>query len=104
MAVTLKALASGQLADAKGTIYTTPGSTQAAARVSLVNTGAGARTCNLYVNAAGTSRRIAPVGLSLGVGEKYISDVVTLEAGDLIEGDASVAAEVDFVINGFEVA
>jgi len=102
MAVTLKALANGQLAAAKGALYTVPASTQTAARVTLVNTGAAARTCNLYVNPTGTSRRIAPVSLSIGVGEKYESGLVTLEAGDLIEGDASVAAEVDFTVNGFE--
>src|SRR5688572_23694334 len=104
MAVTIKALADGQLADSKGTIYTTPALTQTAAKVTLVNTGAGARTCNVYVKPGATSRRVAPVGLSLGVGESWTSPLLTLSAGDLIEGDASVTAEVDFTVNGFEVA
>lgn len=104
MAVNIKALADGQLAGAKGTLYTTPSATQTAARVVLVNTGAGARTANVYVKPGATSRRISPVGLSLGVGEQWVSPLLTLEAGDLIEGDASVAAEVDYSIHGFEVA
>ena len=104
MAVALKALANGQLAVAKGTLYTVPGATTAAAKVVLVNTDAAARTVNIYVNPGGTSRRISPKDLSLGAGEQWVSEVVTLEAADLIEGDASAATVVDYSIHGFEVA
>jgi len=104
MAVTIKALADGQLAAAKGTIYTTPASTQTAAKVILTNTDSAARTTNLYVNRTGVSRRISPKDMSLGIGETYESKIVTLEAADIIEGDASAATVVDFTVNGFEVA
>lgn len=102
MSVAIKALADGQLANSKGTIYTTPASTQAVVKnIILVNTGASANTVNLYVKPGATSRRIIPKDLSLATGAQFVmSDEITLEAADLIEGDASTAAEVDFVING----
>jgi len=104
MAVTLKDLGTGQLAASKGTLYTVPGATKAAAKVTLVNTDGSTRTVNLYVNKSGTSRWICPKGLSLGAGEEFTSKVQTLEAGDLIEGDASAATVVDYTVNGFEVS
>lgn len=106
MALSIKALASGQLAVSKGTIYTVPGSTQTVVKsITMTNTDASTRTLNLYVNTAGTSRRITPKDLSLIAGAQFILDhVITLEAADLIEGDASVASVVDFVISGAENA
>lgn len=104
MAVTLKQLGDGQLAAAKGTLYTVPALTTAAARVILVNTGASARACNIYVKPGATSRRVSPKDLNIGVGEQWVSPLLTLEAGDLIEGDAAAANEVDYSIHGFEVA
>ena len=102
MAVAIKALADGQLANSKGTIYTTPASTQTVVKnIILVNTGAGANTVNLYVKPGATSRRIIPEDLSIPAGGQFTMDTeLTLEAADLIEGDAASAAEVDFVING----
>lgn len=103
MSIAIKAMADGQLANTKGTLYTTPASTQAVAKnIILVNTGAGANTVNLYVQRDGSnSRRIIPEDLSLAAGAQFVmSDELTLEAADLIEGDASTAAEVDYVING----
>lgn len=101
---TTKQLAQGQLANAKGTIYTTPALTSTIVKsITLVNTDSSARTVNLYVNSAGTSRRIIPKDLSLNIGALYEYDIVlTLEAGDLIEGDASAATVVDFIISGVE--
>lgn len=106
MALSIKALASGQLASSKGTIYTVPGSTQTIVKsLTLVNTDSVARTVNLYVNTAGTSRRICPKDLSLPAGALLELDrVITLEAADLIEGDASAATVVDFFISGAENA
>lgn len=106
MAVNVKALGDGQLAAAKGTLYTVPGATQAILRsITLVNTDASARACNLYVNRTGASRRIIPKDVSLGAGERYeLLTVITLEAGDLIEGDASAATVVDYVLSGVEVS
>jgi hypothetical protein len=104
MALLIKALNDGQLAASKGTLYTAPGSTRTVAKVVLVNSDGSARTVNLYVNRTGSSRRISPVNMSLGAGEQYVSQVVTLEAADIIEGDASAATVVDFTIHGFEVA
>ncbi len=100
----IKALGDGQLAAAKGTLYTVPALTQTIIKsVTFVNTTAGALTVNLYTNTTGTSRQIIPVDLSLGAGESMETSVdYTLEAGDLLEGDASSATSVDYTISGIE--
>ena len=105
MPITIKSLATGQLAAAKATIYTCPALTTAIVRlIKFVNTGAAARTLNLYIKeSGGSSRRIWPVALSLPSGyEATESGVITLSAGDELEADASVANEVDFSISGVE--
>jgi len=100
---TIKSLADGQLAAAKATLYTCPADTQTIIKtITLVNTDSSARNVNLYVN-TGTSRRIIPQNMELGVNYCFIfDDELTLEAGDLIEGDASATNVVDYVINGVE--
>lgn len=105
MAISVKSLADGQLANTKTTLYACPSSTTAIVRlISYVNTGAGARTVNLYLKpSGGTSRRLIPVALSLAAGNSMeYTNVITLEAADVLEGDASTAAEVDYVIEGVE--
>lgn len=105
MPITIGSLATGQLAAAKATIYTCPALTTAIVRlVKMVNTGAAANAVNLYVKeAAGTSRRLWPVALSMPSGYEAKEDgVITLSAGDVLEGDATVANEVDYSIFGVE--
>ena len=102
---TIKLLAQGQLPNAKGTLYTTPASTQTIIKtITLVNTDIIAENVNLYIkDSAGTSKSIIPVDCVLGI--KYLLETdqeYTLEAGDLIEGDANTAAKVDYTINGIE--
>ena len=105
MADTIKALADGQLAAAKATIYTAPALTSTiVTSIILVNTGAGANAVNLYYKkSAGTSRRICPKDLSMAIGAAF-EDIppFNIEAGGLIEGDATNATEVDYVISGIE--
>lgn len=99
MALTAALLANGQLPSSKGTLYTATASTIIKSIV-LVNTDVAARTINLYVKRS-TSRYISPVALSVAAGASYVSDmVITLSSGDLIEGDASAAAVVDYSIHG----
>ena len=99
----IKTLGDGQLAAAKATLYTVPASTQTVLKhITVVNTDSSARTFNLYFN-NGTSRRIAAVDQSLAVGAIYEWDgSITLEAGDLIEGDASAATQLDYTLSGVE--
>ncbi len=107
MTISIKSLADGQLANSKGTIYTTPTSTQAIVKsITLVNTDSSARAVNLYFKASGgTSRRITPKDYSLAVGALMVmEDELTLEAADIIEGDAAAATVIDFVISGVENA
>lgn len=91
--------ANGQLPSSKGTLYTAS-ATVIINSISLVNSDSVTRTVNLYIK-TGTSRRIIPVALSLATGTAYIDDTVRcLNNGDLIEGDASAASVVDYVISG----
>jgi len=102
---TIKSLADGQLGAAKAALYTVGASTQTIIKtITLVNTDTSARTVNLYICVSGgTSRRIIPKDMELGIGYMMVyDDELTLEAGDLIEGDASVATVIDYVINGVE--
>jgi hypothetical protein len=105
MAATIKNLAEGQLAAAKGTLYTVPASTSAVVLVVvLVNTDTVDRAVNLYYKkASGTSRRLLPVDTLMTAKTKLtMEDKITMGAGDEIEGDAAVATTVDFVVSGVE--
>lgn len=105
MANTPLAIADGQLPNAKGTLYTCPAATIVVVQtLSVVNTDASDRTVNFYVNRSGTSRRIWDKDKSVPVGEAryYDQGLVVLEAGDLLEGDASVLNVVDYVVSGFK--
>jgi len=104
MAFNIKLLAQGQLGTTKAALYTVPASTQAIIKaITLVNTNTAAVTVNLYVTRGTASRRIIPQNLNLGVGYLLETDLpYTLEAGDIIEGDASVGAVVDYTIHGVE--
>lgn len=105
MAITIKSLGDGQLASSKGTLYTVPASTSIILKsITLVNTDTSLRTVNLYVKPAAASRRIIPVDFELPAGQAQTFETeVYLEAADLIEGDASVASKVDYVMSGILV-
>ena len=103
MAITIKSLADGQLANSKGTIYKTPASTQTIIkRITLVNTNTATENVNLYFKASGgTSRRIIVQDVPLAAKALLImDDEVTMEAADILEGDTTTASKVDFVISG----
>ena len=105
--VTIKSLADGQLANSKGTLYTTPASTEAIVKnIILVNTNTSSETVNLYFKASGgTSRRLIPKDTTLPASNSLVfNDETTLEAADIIEGDTTTASKVDYVINGVENA
>ncbi len=97
-------LAHGQLAAAKATLYTCPPDTRVSITcISLVNTDTSARTVNLYLKEnGGTSRRIIPKDLSIGTAYQFIDKEPSraMHLGDVIEGDASVADKIDYVLSG----
>lgn len=103
--MSIKSLADGQLAGAKATLYVVPGGTTTIIKtITYVNTDSSARNVNLYIKSSGgTSRRIIPKDMELGIGYMMVyDDEITLEPADEIEGDASAATVVDFTINGVE--
>ena len=107
MTITIKSLADEQLATTKGTIYTCPASTQAIVkRITLVNTSSSAVKVNLYFKASGgTSRRIIPKDTTIeDSGLLVVDDEQTLEAADILEGDATFGTTVDYTISGVENA
>ena len=107
MTIAIKSLADGVLTTTKATLYTAAADTQAIVKkITLVNTSSGPVTVNLYFKATGgTSRRITPKDLEIGGnGLAVMDDELTLEAADIIEGDATAGNTVDFVLSGVENA
>ena len=104
MAISGKVLADGQLASSKSTLYTVPVSTVGLVKyMSFFNTNTTNETVILYLNASGTSRRIAR--FVLGQNESAAIDCsLSLQAGDLIEAQTTTASMVDYVITGAESA
>lgn len=103
MAISGVVLAEGQLAATKGTIYTVPASTIVYIRFfRLSNTSAvSIETVKIYLKTGSTSRLILPVDINPGEAVDVIEDAaLILEAGDLIEGQATDASTVDYVITG----
>ena len=107
MAITGKSLADGQLANVKATLYTCPASTIAhVTGILLANTSsATGYTFNVYIKRSGsTSRRIVGKDKTMNASDDYATPVsgqaVRLSAGDIIEGDASVANVIDYTICG----
>jgi len=102
---TIRALGDGQLpSPAAAAIYTVAASTNAIIKtITLVNLDSVTRTVNLYVNASGVNRRIIPQDMPMPQNYTWIfDDELTLEAGDMIQGDASAANVVDYTVNGIE--
>ncbi len=101
---TWRALADGRLPAATAALYTVPANAHALIKtITLTNTAAAIRTINLYMNTSGVNRRIMPENMSMEANWMFVyNDELTLEPGDSIQGDASVAACVDFAINGME--
>lgn len=101
MALTLTG-SDGQLAAAKGTIYTA-GNPGVVLGIVLVNTSAADVTFNLYIKRGATSRRITEVDQALPAYGRYEdSGRYTLDSSDLVEGDASAATTVDYVLSVIE--
>lgn len=101
----IKSLADGQLGTTKATLYTAPAATQAIVeKINLVNTSSGTVKVNLYFKASGgTSRRIIPYDMELeGYYSAVVDDEITLEAADIIEGDANAGSVVDYTLSGVE--
>ena len=102
LGVSIKSLADGQVATSKGTIYTAPtGKTAVVTNVKMVNTSSGPVKVNLYFKASGgTSRRI---DLEIeGGGLAIMDNEQTMEAGDIIEADATSGSTIDYSVNGVE--
>ena len=103
MSKAIKSLADGQLATSKGTLYTAPTSKQAivtGGRFNNITTST--VTVKIYFKATGgTSRRIDRFEIP-PEGKGILKDEITLEAADIIEGEATIPSAVDYVISGVE--
>lgn len=91
----------GQLPNAVAAIYTSTGVQTFVFSVILSNREAATtRTVNLWVNRSGTRRRLIPLDQPIAAGQSYtFNEPLTLEAGDTLEGDASAATIVDYVVS-----
>lgn len=96
-------LASGQLPDAKGTLFTATRYTEVTF-FSIVNGNSGAEAVVIYVKRSGGSSRsiwTSPT-LAAGASSNVIDggSILILNPGDLIEGVTTTAAKVDYDISG----
>jgi hypothetical protein len=102
----IKSLADGQLPAAKGTLYICPVGRTAIVKNVMMVADASPRTVNLYKKTVGggVSRRLIPINRAIAAGQSAVMrEEQSLEAGDVIEGDANGDANVvDFVVNGVE--
>ena len=103
MSKAIKSLADGQLATTKGTLYTAPTSKQAIVTGGRFNnTTTSTVTVKIYFKkSGGTSRRIDRFEIP-PEGKGLLKDEVTLEAGDIIEGEADAGSTIDYVLSGVE--
>lgn len=99
-----KVLAESQLPNAKGTLYTVPASYKTyITLVTLYNNNGTAETVTLYIKPGSTSRGWVRVTLDASGGHKHVEGKgLVLEAGDVLEGFSTTAAQVDYVICGIE--
>lgn len=103
MSTTPQILAEGQLAAAKGTLFTATG--QTIVRLIMVShVAGGTQSVVLYLKkSASTSRVLARATLLTNeFGEE--DQIITLDVGDLIEGETTDATSVDYLIMGVKIA
>ena len=104
MAIVAKALADGQLPNAKGTLYTTPAATVTYVKSIIChNLNTTDETMFLCVNRTGTSRVLVQAVLATKETLQF-DEPLTLEAADIIEGMTTTASKVDYTISGAEEA
>jgi hypothetical protein len=101
MAITPAVLADGQLPSTKNTLYTAGADTYVKF-FHVHNTGANPQTILIYAKTSGTSRIIGRAVLGQYESADIIDkdDALTLNTGDLIEGQTTDATTVDYVITG----
>jgi hypothetical protein len=107
--IIVKTLAEGQLGTtAQGSLYTVPvGKATVVKNFRFANRDAASQSMNLYYLKSGLSnpsaRRLVPGALSIPAAAMAVEDnELTMGAGDQIQGDASIAAKIDYVISGIE--
>lgn|SRR5512138_490835 len=100
MTFVLSALGDGQVADSKGTIYTTPALTTAVLKSAVFHNGnSSAETLILYAHDGTASRILAQAVLQPD--ETFVYDEpLVLETGDLLEAVTTTASIVDYWLSG----
>lgn len=100
-----KVLAAGTLPNTEGTLYTVPADTRTYIKwFSLFNEDADQQTSLIKVNADGTARAICRAVLDENESKHVVSggESLSLEAGDLLRGVATLAGAIQYVITGVE--
>lgn len=97
-------LAEGQVAAAKGTIYTVPIGKNAIIRtVAFTHVAGATQTVQLYVKKSGSvSRKFSRAQIAANE-FAHEEDIGTLSAADELEAETTSATSVDFSIHGVEV-
>lgn len=103
---TANSLADGQVAVAKGAIYTVPGGTKAyIKRVRFFNTNAVTQLLEVWLKrSGGTSRKQIQFELLQNETADFAeqSETMELSPGDQIEAATTTASAVDYIVTGVE--
>jgi hypothetical protein len=94
--------ADGQLPNTKQTLYTAVNDNEELLGIQLVSSDGASYACNLYLNRTGTSRRLIALNKPVVDDLSYppIANIKhSLNAGDLVEGDAASANKVDYIVS-----
>ncbi len=98
-------IADGQLSDTPETVLYSVVETGILGEVLMTNTSGSEVTVNIYVDRTGANRRIGGKDVPIPAGGyKRISVAVAVKNGDVLSGDASTTAVVDFVLSGVKDA
>ena len=99
MAANPEILAEGQLPNAKGTLFTATGRT-IIRLITAAHVAGGTQTVVFYVKKTASTSRV--LGRAVLLTNEFAEEdqVVTLDTGDLIEGETTNALSVDYTIMG----
>ena len=103
MTFTAKSLADGQVATSAGAIYTATATTYVK-QVTFFNTNAADQTILVYINRAGTDRKIRRFVLAQNESADLLDGAqsIILENGDIIKAETTTTTAVDYVVWGVE--
>lgn len=103
MAANPEILADGQLPNAKGTLFTATGRT-VIRLITGTHVAGGTQSVVFYVKKSASASRV--IGRATLLTDEFCEEdqIITLDTGDLIEGETTNALSVDYTVMGVKIA